>query len=97
VQVLDRALLLRRGVLTRELDVVPHARTQSLALTQGPLQRRLRLVTFVVHSTRGPVAPTAEHLAPDVAGRLLAEQAERARTARGVGGDADHGRWMVGR
>jgi putative membrane protein len=97
VQVLERALLLRRGVLARELDVVPHARTQSLALVQGPLQRRLGLVTFVVHSTRGPVTPTVEHLAADVAGRLLAEQAERARTARGASGDADHGRWMVGR
>jgi putative membrane protein len=97
VQVLDRALLLRRGALTRELDVVPHARTQSLALTQGPLQRRLGLVTFVVHSTRGPVTPNVEHLAPDVARRLLNEQAARAHTARSLGGDADHGRWMVGR
>jgi putative membrane protein len=97
VQVLERGLLLRRGVLARELDVVPHARTQSLALTQGPLQRRLGLVTFVVHSTRGPVTPTVEHLAPDVARRLLDEQAARARTARGAAGDADHGRWMVGR
>ena len=97
VQVLDHALLLRRGALGRQLDVVPHARTQSLALTQGPLQRRLSLVTFVVHSTRGPVTPTVEHLAPDVARRLLDQQAARARTARGAAGDADHGRWMVGR
>jgi len=60
------------------------------------LQRRLGLVTFVVHSTRGPVTPTVEHLAPDVARRLLDEQAARARTARGAAGE-DHGRWMVGR
>ena len=96
VQVLEHALLLRRGALGRQLDVVPHARTQSLALTQGVLQRRLGLVTFVVHSTRGPVTPTVEHLAPDVARSLLDEQAARARTARGAAGE-DHGRWMVGR
>lgn len=96
VRVMDGGLLLRRGVVVRQLDVVPHARTQSLGLQQGPLQRRLGLATFVVHSTQGPVSPTAAHLAPDVAGRLLAEQAERAHSARQGRGDVDHGRWMMG-
>jgi putative membrane protein len=90
-----RVLLARRGVLVRELDVVPHARTQSLGLEQGPVQRRLGLATFALHSTQGPVSPSVRHLAGADAAALLHEQARRARTAR-----ADHtvegdGRWMV--
>jgi putative membrane protein len=87
-------LLLRRGVLVRQLDVVPHARTQSLGVEQGPLQRMLSVATFVVHSTAGPVKPTIEHLPCAIAGDLLDQQAERARLARVGADDRDHGRWM---
>src|SRR5690606_27431748 len=38
--VTGRALLLRRGRLVKILDVVPHERTQSLGINQGPWQRR---------------------------------------------------------
>jgi len=76
------ALLARRGRLVRQLDVVPHERTQSLALEQGPLQRRLGLATVVAHTTPGPVSPRADHLAAADAAGLLAEQARRARAAR---------------
>ncbi|CAA9406203.1 MAG: hypothetical protein AVDCRST_MAG35-1172, partial [uncultured Quadrisphaera sp.] len=74
-------LLLRRGRLWRSLDVVPHGRTQSLGLVQGPWQRRLRLSTLVVHSTPGPVRPVAPHLDAAEAVAALLAQAERARTA----------------
>ncbi len=94
VSVLDDVLLLRRGVFVRELDVVPHARTQSLGVHQGPLQRRLDLATFVVHSTQGPIAPSVAHLPTDVAGDLLDQQASRGRVARAARGDLDQGRWM---
>ncbi len=97
VQVLDEVLLLRRGRLSRELDVVPHARTQSLGVQQGPVQRRFGVATFVVHSTRGPVAPTVAHLPTAVAAQLLDDQSARARTARASGGDSDQGRWMESR
>jgi putative membrane protein len=93
VSVLDDVLLLRRGVLVRELDVVPHARTQSLGVRQGPLQRRLDVATFVVHSTQGPIAPSVAHLPTDVAGDLLDQQAARGRVARAARGDLDQGRW----
>jgi putative membrane protein len=89
------ALLARRGVLVRELDVVPHARTQSLGLQQGPLQRRLGLATFALHSTQGPVSPSVRHLAGADAAALLHEQAERARTARADRSVEGDGRWMV--
>jgi putative membrane protein len=89
------ALLARRGVLVRELDVVPHARTQSLGLQQGPLQRRLGLATFALHSTQGPVSPSVRHLAGADAAALLHEQAERARTARADRSVEGDGRWML--
>ncbi|WP_421742182.1 PH domain-containing protein [Cellulomonas sp.] len=82
VRVTDRALVTRSGRIWRSIDVVPHERTQSLGLAQGPLQRRLGLASFVLHSTPGPVAPSVQHLDAGVAAALLDEQAERARTAR---------------
>lgn len=96
VLVTRTALLARRGVVVRELDLVPHARTQSLGLGQGPLQRRLGLASFVVHSTRGPVRPSVAHLDARAAAELLHHQAERAMVARADGAQQD-GRWMMGR
>src|SRR5665811_2170803 len=58
----ETALFIRRGWLVRELIVVPHERTQSLALTQGPIQRALGLANVAVHSTKGVVNPVAQHL-----------------------------------
>lgn len=80
--VTDRALVLRGGRVFRELVVVPHERTQSLGIEQGPLQRRLDVATFAVHSTPGPVAPKVRHLDAHDAARLLDTQAVRAREAR---------------
>ncbi len=82
VLVTRRALLLRSGRFWRRLDVVPHERTQSLALEQGPLQRALDIASVAAHSVRGPVVPRIEHLDTAVAVALLQEQAERARHAR---------------
>ena len=90
-RVTDRALLCRRGRLWRQLDVVPHERTQSLAIRQGPLQRRLGVAAVLAHSTPGPVSPGVHHLDAGVAARLLDEQAERARSARAA---APPERWM---
>lgn len=89
----DEVLLLRHGRLRRTLDVVPHGRTQSLALARGPVQRSLGLVTLVVHSTPGPVSPTVPHLDAADGGALLLAQAERAEVAaareEGRGGRQD--------
>ncbi len=95
VLVTTTVLLVRRGVLVRELDVVPHARTQSLGLKQGPLQRRLGLASFMLHSTVGPVDPSVQHIPAIAAAELLQQQSERASAARA---DSGHdGRWMLGR
>lgn len=91
VVVTDRGVLVRRGRLVRRVHVVPHERTQSLGLTQGPLQRRLGLATVVLHSTPGPVKPMVPHLSAADAAALVQEQAARARTARAGAGPE---RWM---
>ena len=90
-RVTSNALLLRRGVLHRTLDVVPHARTQSCGVVQGPLQRRFGLASFTLHSTPGPVSPLVDHLASQVAAALLQDQVVRARQARAAAGPE---RWM---
>ncbi|WP_380169161.1 PH domain-containing protein [Jannaschia sp. R86511] len=89
--VTDRVLLARTGLLNRSLVVVPHERTQSLGLAQGPLQRRLGVVTFRLHSTPGPVDPVVPHLSEVEGARLLREQGARARAARAASGPE---RWM---
>ena len=91
VRVTRTALVARSGRLVRNVVVVPHERTQSLGLEQGPLQRRLGLASFVVHSTPGPVSPRVDHLDGRVAAALLDEQAERARSARAT---ARSEQWM---
>lgn len=80
--VTERALVVRSGRVFRSLVVVPHERTQSLGLEQGPLQRRFDVATFTVHSTPGPISPKAWHLDAHDAARLLDTQAVRAREAR---------------
>ena len=50
-RVTDQVLLVRHGVVERTLVLVPHARTQSIGVTQGPLERRLGLASFALHST----------------------------------------------
>jgi len=90
-RVTEQALLLRAGRLQRRLEVVPHARTQSCGVAQGPLQARLGLASFVLHSTPGPIGPGVQHLPVGVAADLLQRQAERAHRARLVAGPE---RWM---
>ena len=77
-----RALLIRRGLLVHDLVVLPHEKTQSLSIRQGPLQRLLSLATVEVHSTKGSVSPVARHLDLSDAIALMDAQAVRAREAR---------------
>ncbi len=91
VAVTERALLLRSGRWGRRLVLVPHERTQSLGLAQGPVQRRLGVASVVAHSTPGPVSPRVDHLDAVTAAHLLHEQAARARQARAGSGPE---RWM---
>ncbi|MCY7287973.1 MAG: PH domain-containing protein, partial [Cryobacterium sp.] len=52
----DGIALLRRGVISRELVLVPLARLQSVAISQGPVTRMLRLASARLHTVAGPVS-----------------------------------------
>lgn len=88
----ERVLAARRGFLTRTLSVVPHARTQSVQVTQGPWQRRLGLASVHVDSTPGPVVVVGLHRLAADARRIAEEQLVRAGAARRSGHSE---RWMV--
>jgi len=49
------AVVLRRGAVWRSLSVVPTARAQSVEITQGPLDRALRVAGVRWHTVTGPV------------------------------------------
>jgi putative membrane protein len=78
----DTALLMRSGRWWRQLVVVPHQRTQSIALQQGPLARRFGVADLVLHTTAGPVAPRVIQADVREAQALFDAQAARARAAR---------------
>src|SRR5699024_4455241 len=69
------------GWVVRCTSVVPHHKTQSVALWQSPLQRRLRLATVAVHTPDGPVNASGRSLGAGAARRLAFGQLERARDA----------------
>jgi putative membrane protein len=81
----------RTGRFVRRLSVVPHARTQSVRVTQGPWQRPLRLATMHIDTMPGPVSVAAPHRDVQEARQLAEEQVERARSARAT--DQSE-RWM---
>ncbi|MHA7293220.1 PH domain-containing protein [Arthrobacter sp. HLT1-21] len=80
--VTSTALLIRSGYFWRTLAVVPHERTQSLALQQGPVYRRFRVADLVLHTTPGPVSPRIQQVDEETAWRLFREQSIRAAEAR---------------
>ena len=77
-----RVFVSRKGLVRRRTEVVPHAKVQSLALTQNPLTCRLGLAAVRLHSTKGPVQVIARLRDLDEAEQLLAAQAERSRIGR---------------
>ncbi len=89
--VTQRALLIRSGVVTRSLVMVPHERTQSVGMNQGVLQRALKVATVRAHSTPGPISPTVPHLTEADAAEFVRAQVVRARLARAAAGPEQ---WM---
>ena len=78
----DDVFVSRWGLLTRELQLVPYARLQSVRVVQGPIQRLLRLAT--VHAdTGGGRAITAQDRDINEAWALAEQLSVRARHARG--------------
>jgi putative membrane protein len=81
----------RHGLLRRRLALVPHAKVQSVRLTQGPWRRLWRLAEVHVDTGAGRTV-TAGLRDAEEAVRLLHAQAERSRTGRR---DARPDRWMT--
>jgi putative membrane protein len=76
-------VLLRKGLVWRQLVVVPAARIQSLHLDQGPVSRALDLCTLTLDTVAGPVSASLAVL--DRAGAIVAFDAiSRAATAAGA-------------
>jgi len=84
------AVLLRLGAVWRSLVVVPLPRVQSVKVTQGPVERWLRLASTHVHTVAGPVSARIGALDALDAQRLWSETAERAVAAAAA--DTSH-RW----
>jgi putative membrane protein len=85
-------LVFRTGVLWRKLTILPLARIQSIQISQGPLERVLRLASARVHTVLGPVTPTLPTIAKDEAAVLF----ERASAAAVRAAASDHShRWAL--
>lgn len=78
----SHSVMVRSGRLSRRVSVMPHARVQSLSLSQGPWDRRLDLAGVTLVSTPGPVDVSVPHLDVQVATEFLRDEAARARDAR---------------
>ncbi|WP_428814922.1 PH domain-containing protein [Streptomyces albus subsp. chlorinus] len=79
--VTDSVFVTRKGLLTRRTTLVPHAKVQSVRLTQGPWERRHRLAD--VWLDHGADGSTCARLRDEAEARaLLTAQAERSRTGR---------------
>lgn len=69
---LERAddLLISRGVLWRQLTVVPYGRMQLVEVTSGPLDRRFGLARLQLHTAAATTDATIPGLDPQEAERL---------------------------
>lgn len=90
--VTDAVFAARHGLLRRTLSLVPHAKVQSVRLTQGPWSRLWRLASVHV-DTGADETVTARLRDAQEAAELLLAQAERSRTGRRT---ARPDRWMTG-
>lgn len=63
-------LLIARGVLWREVTVVPYGRMQLVEVTSGPLERRYGLARLQLHTAAATTDATIPGLGPGEAERL---------------------------
>ncbi|MFF8321828.1 PH domain-containing protein [Streptomyces bobili] len=91
IAVTDTVFVARHGLLRRSVALVPHAKVQSVRLTQGPWKRLWRLADVHVDTGAGKTV-TARLRDVQEAAELLHGQAERSRTGRR---DARSDQWMA--
>lgn len=78
----DHLIVGRTGMVVRRTHVVPHARVQSLRLTQGPVQRGLGLADLHVDSPPGPVRLRCRQRDAGEARVLLERESQLSAAAR---------------
>jgi len=78
----DDVVVTTRGWVKRRTDIVPHHKTQSIRVSQGLLQRRLRVVDVTFQTTPGPVDAVAKHRPLEEIPEWVSDQLERAANAR---------------
>ncbi|WP_393079915.1 PH domain-containing protein [Streptomyces sp. LN704] len=91
IAVTDTVFATRHGLLRRNLSLVPHAKVQSVRLTQGPWKRFHGLADVHVDTGAGKTVTARLRRAPEAA-ELLQAQADRSRTGRR---EARPDRWMA--
>lgn len=85
-------VMIRNGRITRRVSFVPHARLQSVAFQQGPLERVLKLANVKLHLVPGVVPNAVRHLPQQAARSLWELQVDRADMARDREGSEE---WML--
>jgi uncharacterized protein len=83
-EVTEQGLYVARGWLWRRLQVVPHARVQTVDTTAGPLLRAFGLVDVDVRTASAAGGTSIPGLALPVADELVAELARRAELEEGT-------------
>ena len=78
----DDDLLIRHGLWTRRLSIVPYGRMQFIDLSANPLQRMFDLSTVKLHTASAGSDSTVPGLAPADAAALRDRLAERAHRER---------------
>lgn len=66
----DNDLLVRHGLFTRHLSIVPYARMQFVDVSASPLERALGLATVQLHTAAAASDARVPGLPPDDAARL---------------------------
>ena len=89
----DAIFVTRRGRVCRRLDVIAHARAQSVRLTAGPLQQLLSLGTVHIDAPPGPVQVAARNRELGEARAIVESAAARAHHARAIDPRTD--RWAT--
>ena len=60
--VTENVILIRHGFFTKRLTIIPHERAQSLALRQGPIQRRFSLANIEIHLVQTNAVTTIRNI-----------------------------------
>ena len=81
----DTVFAARHGLLRRRLSLVPHAKVQSVRLTQGPWERFKGVADVQVDTGANKTVTARLRPAEEAVGLLLNAQAERSRTGRRTG------------